>query len=209
MEVGRGISLSSFGENYGLYDPTIAITDENTIEYVTELHRQILTDGGEFGRGSSYAIRYTLKSGRQVTRSYTVYRETKAWDMLAALFNNSQQILGFAEKQAFMDTVHELRVNGYTTEELVATYNTKYDDDPNTKEYDPAKIRQELKEAMWADCIAGTMNSDFYEDKYSDYYINAQWYSGKQTVYRDWIITSRMENCLAWLKKYEQLLKAV
>ena len=106
-----------------------------------------------------------------------------------------------------MEAVNELDINGGRIEDLIAAYDEKFSEYPYAKEFDPEKVLAELKEAIWADCVAGNMNSDFFnDDKYTDYYISAQWQNGRQDVYRGWPITSRMENCQAWIQEYIELL---
>lgn len=206
VKIGVGTSPYSIGEYYELSDSGIRSTDEGTIEAVVQLHQQILRDGERDNGGRRYTILYTLKSGRQVARTYTIYRDTKSWDMLAVLFNNPERILGFGDKQAFMEAVNELDINGGRIEDLKAAYDKKFSEYPDAKEFDAEKAFMELKEAIWADCAAGTMNSEFYEDKFSEYYISAWWQNGRQEGYRSWAITSRMENCQAWLEEYADLL---
>lgn len=207
VKIGVGTSPYSIGEYYEAYDSGIRSSNEDTIEAVVQLHQQILRDGERDNGGRRYTILYTLKSGRQVARTYTIYRDTKSWDMLAALFNSPERILGFGNKQAFMEAVNKLDINGGKIEELVAAYDEKFSEYPYAKEFDLEKVLAELKEAIWADCVAGNMNSDFFnDDKYTDYYISAQWQNGRQDVYRGWPITSRMENCQAWIQEYIELL---
>ena len=204
-EVIRGKYMPEY-----LYNDWVEGTDPATIDAVCQIHRLILEEHTDpTSKPSRYtsryfSIRYTLKNGRQVIRTYRVYSDTKAWEMLAALHSSPKELLGCDNYDTWCKNAQDIMINGHTIKELVASY-AKEIDAPYP--FDAETVCKELLQAVWTDCQLGYMQSEYFEDKYSEYTLNAQWMNNGLMEYRSWSITERMENCQKWMQNYVDLLK--
>lgn len=204
VEVVQGRYLSAHS-----YRSSVEATDPLTIDAVRQVHEQLLEQRGNptADRSRYFSIRYTLKNGVQIVRSYLVYSGTPAWDMLAALHSTPEQILGFSDWDSWSGTVQYIDINGWTMKNLIALYSDKHEGSAYL--YDAEAIQRELLEAIWQDCLLGYMHSEYFEDKYTEYMIHAEWEGETYMEYRNWSITESMTNCLKWMEKYKDLLNAI
>lgn len=199
---------------YPLSSKNLNITEPEDIQKVIDAHEELLNYRYYSGnsRSTPMTIQYTMKDGRQVTRTYTVYAKTVAWDIFKDLFDTPERILGYTDWESFVNSVN-IRLDGYTLYERCKQYVAKQVDqgevDQKDMEAEYAALHEALRlsllEALKADCEAGhlaqtmTDNNVGYkfwlelEQKYSDSYRNISIY-GNST------------NTLAWLEKYGEML---
>lgn len=194
VEVGFGREIYTNSANY------VLIANPEEIQELVDAHQQIVSDGPEAGTGrfQRIAIRYQMKDGRQVNRSYTIYEDSKAWEMLRYVYDSPKTVLGYADRESFLNAVSEIRIQGYTIAELCTKYGQKYG-----KALNAVAIQKELAEAIWADAEAKNLPQKFMKKGYKGELViryradNYGSYNQKYILYY-----AESENVLAWIRKY-------
>lgn len=179
-----GIEL---GEYY--VSATYEFTDPNAIAEISHAHRLIIDSGfsAETDDTVGISIRYSLKNGGKLTRTYEIDPESEAAQILESYFSHP----GFIFEGRTLDELREYAYYVTVTDTGVA-----YRDE----------IVQSLVEAIWADCEAGSMaqqealHSEGYEDSY---YIHLKLdvpdSSEIQSLYLR--VYPEAENTMTWLRE--------
>lgn len=182
-------------------------TDSQMIQRVCDVHKQILHTPNQEGGSRRFSVRYTLKNGRQVVRSYIVNRNTEAWDQAAGLLSGPNQVLGFADRDSWNGAKIQFVFNGWDLDDLYANYRENLGKD--AEKFDPEKMKQSLRDAIWEDCVAGTLVIQELDDSkfYGDRWINVEIDTGKGFRYSNWSISPEMTQCNQWYSDYKDILK--
>lgn len=92
-------------------------------------------------------------------------------------------------------------------DDLYANYRKKLGKD--AEEFDPEKMKQSLRDAIWEDCVAGTLTIQELDDSkfYGDQWISVEIDTGKGFRYSNWSISPRMTQCNQWYSDYKDILK--
>jgi hypothetical protein len=192
-------------ESGGMRNHCIDSTDLEIIISVINIQKQMLKDGIHgSGERRKCTIRYTLTTGEQVVREYTVYRNTQAWKSMSKLFSTPERVLGFADGEAFSQSVYELKYKNCTIWDLQIKYKEKTGKDwPDSAE----QIEEELLRALFEDAQTGNVTNAMYAR--GDTYEQGIWLTrvpGKSTWDGHVYICDDAKLCLAWLEKYSELL---
>ena len=178
----------------------VLIENPEEIQELVDAHQQIVSDGPEVGTGRfrRIAIRYQLKDGRQVNRSYTIYEDSKAWEMLRYVYDSPKAVLGYADRESFMNAVMEIQIQGYTVAELCTINAQKYG-----KHLNASAVERELAQAIWADAEANNLPKEFMKEGYQGELV-IRYQADKYGSYnRKYILYyAESENVLAWIAKY-------
>ena len=122
LEISPGNQILLNSENYLQY------TSQEGIQWVIDVHEDIISAGSTSGKGSrrTITICYQMTDGRQISRHYTIYEGTKAWDALQRLYNSPEVLLGYEDRESFFKAVSDVCIDGYSVAELCDTYERKY-----------------------------------------------------------------------------------
>ena len=199
VELDMSTTIRPTSSNY------LEITSQEQIEKFIDIHEQLAADRTE-QKNSAYRpliLRYQLADGRQVTRTYKVYKKTNTWDALQALYNTPQRILGCESLEDFLKELKLLRYNGYSIQEMCNRYASKTE-----KVIDSHKIQNELAEAIWKDCEAGNLPQSFERGNYEGYLeIDfVSWSENRNTINGVNYYTESV-NIMTWMAKYKHILK--
>lgn len=153
VEINTGNQINTYSNNYLKLD---GYEQKHT---VVEAHEAAIADRDAqyHGRSRMFTIRYTMKDGRQVTRTYTIYSDSIAWTKMASLYGTPAQIMGYSDWDSFVKDV-SVGIEGYSLNELCGMYNKKYGKTVNYQ-----KIRLELLEALRKDCEVGLITHTMFE----------------------------------------------
>ena len=186
------------------------INTENAEEImeIVQIHKKILEERGQYsGRYRTISIRYTLKSGQQVIRTYQVYTASRAWMKIQDLYNKPANLLGETEWEDWYKSVDAVYFNSHTIKDLVSNYNEIKKDELNVP-LSAHTMQTELLMAVFEDGCAGNLvDSQFYDKEYCPSYVSIQ--RTNKNGYREhaeFYIPLRAEACQEWMKKYAEVL---
>ncbi len=199
---------------YPLSSQNLNITEPEDVRKVIDAHGDLLNYryySGD-GRSTPMTIRYTMKDGRQVTRTYTVYSKTTAWDIFKDLFDTPERILGYTDWESFVSNV-DIRMDGVTLRDRCKQYVAKLVDKGEVDQKDMEAeytalhetLRASLLEALKADCEAGHLPQTMV-DQNVGYKFWLELEQKYDNYYRHIEIYDTSANTLAWLKEYGKLL---
>ncbi|MBQ8768049.1 MAG: hypothetical protein IJZ15_00125 [Oscillospiraceae bacterium] len=193
------------GTFWSYSNPDLTVSDGESVEKIRTIHQQILNERDRHtGSYRLFSIRYTLESGRQVTRRYQVYTSGKAWELIQELYNTPQYVLGESSWEEWYKTVKVVYFNG----EDVERYSQEYNSSTDGKKVSAYTMKNELLKALWKDGNAGLLQSAQLADKDYGYWVNLECRrSNGDYTWRDLRITDQAENCQQWIEKYEDVLK--
>lgn len=210
----KKVEVSQDQRIYPLSARTLNITNPEEIQKVLDAHEDLLNYRYYSGNGRStpMTIRYTMKDGAQVSRTYTVYAKADAWDIFKGMFDTPKRILGYSDWEDFVKNTN-VRLDGTTLLERCKMYVAKQVDkgeiDQKEMEAEYAALhetlRRSLLEALKADCEAGHLPQTMVDQsaKYK-YWLELEDKSGYH--YRSITIYDTSYNTLAWLKEYGEML---
>lgn len=185
----------------------IKTDDVDNIEEIIEIHQQILQGRDRhFGSYRTISIRYTLKSGRAVTRYYKVYTDSPAWTKIQNLYNKPENLLGEKEWDRWSTSVKKVYFNSHAIEDMVNDYNENKKEELG-KPLSAHTMRTELLMAIWKDGSVGNLASTQFND-YGKCYVSIERInSNGYHEWNDYYIPDRAENCQQWMKKYGNVLQ--
>ena len=191
------VSMDVNSGYYGYFSDTDSVTvrDPEQIGQLIEIHEQILEKGepSPWDQSVTVNLRYRLKDGRQVTRSYLAPKSGAYFEPLKELYSRPEWVLGYGEMdwEEYLDRIETVYVDGYAVESDA--------------------LCRELLEAIRADCEAGTMLQEpqFREsDEYSQYWIDIE-YRAADGDTRFWSVRvyTNCTNACRWLEEHMDSLK--
>ena len=183
--------------------------DPEAVEQIRKIHQQILSERDRFSSSLRYySIRYTLKSGRQVERTYKVYMGAEAWDQIKALYSKPEVILGDDDWVDWYNSVRAVHFRGYEVEEYAMKYNQVHK--PAEIPLSAHTLETELLLALWADGNAGYLQSSQFAEKDFDCVVSIErTLKDGSWQWKDYYISLKAERCQQWLKKYAEVLKVM
>ena len=187
-------------------DSYIKMTDPDQIEKFTVVHGWAIEDRDASGSAATVTLRYTMKDGQKVTRSYLIREDTKAWAYFSELYNTPQRVLGYKDWEYFVENTG-LVWEGRTLINCCQTY-AKHSEEPiDALELHDAMIRQ-LLEAMKKDCEEGHLSRYFSGDTLTKYWLELYSMDAGDVRYgnKDIYIQTDSQNTLAWIKQYSYIL---
>ena len=201
------------GGFYSYSSPDIKTGSEEDIAQIQNIHQLILNERGN--DPSNYrviSLRYTLKSGRQVTRRYQVNVHGEAYSQIEALYKKPETILGETEWVNWYNSVSSVYFNGYTIQEIASVYN-KMQEEAGGKIISAHTMKTELMMAVWEDVHAEKLTESQYYPYYDKeiYMYAVSFEQLRSNGYREWVeihIPADAENCQEWMKKYADVLIA-
>lgn len=192
------------GGFYSYSDVDIKTEDAEDIEEIQNIHRMILSERGQdSGNYRTVSIRYTLKSGRQVTRRYQVYYNGEAYRQIQELYKKPENLLGETEWVNWYNSVINVYFNGHEIEEIAKSYNKKQAEEGG-EIISAHTMKTELLMAIWEDANAEKLTkSQHYDKEICQYYVEfEQTHSNGDRGYATIYIPADAEHCQAWMKKY-------
>ena len=200
VEIDTGLQISPYDNEY------LKMTGKESIRKVVTAHKELLEDSRESGRRRTVSIRYTMKDGRKVSRTYTVWTGTEEWGIFQSLYNTPECILGYTDWEVFLEET-EIFWEGDDLLKLCTKYALSFEEKVDYLQmYDV--MRRELLEAMRKDCEEGLLPQTFSSgDVKEKVWIELHIPSGEDHQYRSIAVYENSHNTLEWLKKYEHILK--
>ncbi len=177
---------------------------------IIQIHKKILEDRGQCtGAYRTVSIRYTLKSGQKITRTYQVYTESSAWMKIQNLLNRPAYLLGETDWNAWYKSINQAYFNGHTVKDLVMNFN-ELKKDEQALPLSAYTVENELLRAVFEDAKAGNlMNQQAYDKEICQYHVSIQRTKDDGTrVHMEVYIPLRAEKCQEWIKKYGEVLSA-
>lgn len=199
---------------YPLSSETLHITDPEEVQKVLDAHQDLLDYRyySANGRSTPITILYTMKDGTQVTRTYTVYAKSEAWDIFRGLYDTPERILGYSHWESFVSIV-EIRLEGMTLRERCKMHIAKQVDKGEVEQKDMEAeaaalhetLRASLLEALKADCEAGHLPQTMVDQNIGyKYWLELERKDGN--YYKHISIYDTAVNTLAWMKEYAEML---
>lgn len=158
------------------------------IENILEVHRAALENRQAPDSVNTFTLTYTLKSGAQVRRYYSLDASSEASQVLRGYFSRPESVLGpeIADLENFLSSIQDICIDGETW-------------------LDKADF-QSFTEAVLLDCQAGTMAQSWY---FHDWDGCAYWVefcfitpSNSPNRYMDIQIFESCANTVAWLEEH-------
>jgi ABC-2 type transport system permease protein len=196
------------GRFYSYSNVDIEAEDAENIQRIQKIHQAILQERGRHtGNYRTVSIRYTLKSGRQVTREYPVYTSGAAWDEIQELYHQPENILGETEWVNWYNSVRTVYFNSHEIEDIVQDYNTIKKEELEVP-LSAHTMKTELLMAVFEDARAENLISYQVHDKeYCKFYVSIE--RTNSNGYQEWLelyIPTEAEHCQQWMKKYAEPL---
>lgn len=208
------VEISQGRRYYPTSSEMLHITDPEEIQKVLDAHADLLNYRyySVNGRSTPMTILYTMKDGAQVTRTYTVYAQTDAWDIFKGLFDTPERILGYTHWESFVSNVN-IRIEGTTLRDRCKQYVAKRVDKGEIDQKDMEAehnalhetLRASLLEALKADCEAGHLPQTMV-DQSTGYKYWLELEQKYDNYYKHISIYDTAANTLAWLKEHSEML---
>jgi len=195
VEVNAGSQISTHSSNY------LKMENSEQIQTVINAHDTIIQEGAVSRNNAPYrtfTIRYTMKDGRQVSRTYQLYSGTQAWKAMERLYSAPERIMGYTDWDSFVENV-SVRIEGDSLENLCQTYQRKFG-----KQVDHEAIKLELLEAIRKDCEAGWVTSNLFDKDMGDYKFTVE--LEQDSLWRYITATTSSKNMLAWYDAYRDIV---
>ena len=178
---------------------TPALDSVEDIDAIRQLHQQVLDDRfsweEEYGGNFVYVnLYYVLEDGSILNRQYTVPADTPAGQLAKKFLSRPEYVLGTDDLDSILDRARYMYFS-YTS----------YDASTNT-ELDPrSDYARGLAEAVYADCLAGTMIQDwaYHQDEESVGWLEFQLERGDgYWDYRSVTIWKSCANTIAYMEEF-------
>lgn len=201
------------GGFYSYSEPDIKTGNAKDIAEIQNIHQLILNERGH----DSYhyrviSIRYTLKSGRQVTRRYQVYVSGEAYRLIQELYKKPETILGETEWEKWHNSVSSVYFQGYEIQEIASVYN-KMKEENGGEGISSHTMKTELLKAVWEDAnaekLTKSQDTPYYDKEIYQYSVSfEQLHRNGYREYKEIYIPTDAMHCQAWVKKYTDVLIA-
>lgn len=194
VEINTGSQINSYSSNY------LKLDGYEQRYGVVEAHKAAIADrDAQYdGRSRVFTICYTMKDGRQITRTYTIYSDSIAWERMKTLYNTPAQIMGFSNWDSFVEAVTP-SIDGYSLKELCNQYNRKYGKSVNSE-----KIKLELLDALRKDCEANLITHNLFETEKDQQKQSVE--LEQDNKWRYVAVYAVSKNTLAWFDTYEDIV---
>lgn len=178
----------------------IDTTDEAIIQSISDIHKELLQQVNS-KKGLIYTLRYTLESGRQVTRQYVVRKEQAAFAMIKELPVVSKMAFGETSKNKWIRSVEEISIWGITPSGYISL--------DTQDSVVILKMQRELLDAIWQDYEEGHIGQWLYLGGVdgTQYTIAVGMKPNPNNNALIFTVTDKMEHCQAWFEKYADVLK--
>ena len=184
------VTISNFRNSYNLlYDGdyyygnriTLTLDEAEEIEDILTAHQDILDRmNDEIKSGHTVTIRYKLKSGRVVTRSYWTQADGVNYDIFRKYFYTPETVMGYEDWDSYVDRMESVSVDG---------------------EGLPESCYEEFLLALKADCEKGYVTTDYSGSKEVACWVYLNWHREDGNYqYRELMVTTQAENVLSFLK---------
>ncbi len=182
----QSVTVGNFSPGYTRGDPKIVASDPEDLALITQLHRDAVANRTpDFDLSIEYTwvritLQYTLKSGREVIRSYTIPSNTPEAAQFAKLMSRPEAVFSTED-----GALHKVFADIYDAETF--------------GQFIPPEQIPSLLDAILADCEAGTM-AQLWEMQYGNLkecYITFNTHSGRYLHLQVW---DRCTNTLQWLE---------
>ncbi|MBQ7817381.1 MAG: hypothetical protein IJ388_01110 [Oscillospiraceae bacterium] len=192
------------GKFWSYSESDITVADPESVEQIMKIHQQILRERDQYTNRLRYiSIRYTLESGRQVTRVYQISTSGEAWGEIQKLYNKPEVLLGETEWVDWYNSIKTVHFSGYE----VQLYAQEYNNSTDGKKVSAYTMKNELLKALWRDGNAGNLESGRFADKYDGDWVNIERVnSDGNWEWKDYYIPADAEHCQQWIKEYWDVL---
>ena len=184
------VTISNFKNNYNLlYDAdyyygnriTVTLDEAEEIEDILTAHQDILDRMDDnIKSGHTVTIRYKLKSGRVVTRSYWTHADGVNYDIFRKYFYTPESVLGYTDWDSYVEKMESISVDGGEI---------------------PESCYEEFLLALKADCEAGNVTTYYGETKEVACWVYLSWRMENGNYQsRELLVSTDAENTLRFLK---------
>ena len=186
------VAVSPYTSDYYYNQNASLVTDPADIERLTQIHQNLITTRDESHAYPVFRIRYTLKTGVEVERTYLLDANSTDGQWMKKIYSGMDTVLGGNNLERLKQTVRFAELYYFDTQLF-----------PDTNGQVHFEIKREdwdgLLDALAADCAAGNMAQiwDYHQDEAHVASLNIQigGYSHK-----DIMIYESCTNTLTYLK---------
>jgi hypothetical protein len=224
----ESVYVSPYASDYYLDNKALVLSDPQDVQEALDIHSQIIAERGDLEHSNlCLRLRYNLRGGITVDRTYYIDTASEAGQRLKTYFSDFRYVTMYSSVQDFMDRVEFVEFYGHSSEidgitfdwqdDLAdtGTMSEKYGDREGWLYFagEEGKLyAQGLMEAIYKDCEAGNMaqNWEFhggdsegnltfcvYVDRYRTDYLDI-------TVYSDCVNTVNYLKGLSVLQQKTQ-----
>ncbi len=199
VEIDTGSQINLYDNEY------LKMTAREDIQKIITAHKEILEVSGESGRKRTVSIRYTLKDGHKISRTYTVCTGTKEWNILQSIYNTPESILGYSDWDTFVEKT-DLYWEGDALQSICWRY-AKYSGENVQDSVLHETMRRSLLEALRKDCEEGLLPQTFASGKYeSKFWLELMEEGAGYQKFRSLMVYENSRNTLAWMETYKHIL---
>lgn len=187
-------------------DAYLKLDAPERMEEVIRAHKLLVEARDETGIRDNVVIRYTMKDGRKVSRTYKVRRNTTAWNILSSAFGKPEYVLGYTDWETFAEKTEGVW-DGKSLLSLCEVYVRHSEDNVNYRELHES-MRRELLEALKKDCEEGLLPQIYVPDGFRQMkWIELEDPTGEYYKYRSIAVYDNSSNTQEWINKYLYVLK--
>ena len=187
-------------------DAYLKLDAPERMEEVIRAHKLLVEARDETGIRDNVDIRYTMKDGRKVSRTYKVRRNTTAWNILSSAFGKPEYVLGYTDWETFAEKTEGVW-DGKSLLSLCEVYVRHSEDNVNYRELHES-MRRELLEALKKDCEEGLLPQIYVPDGFRQMkWIELEDPTGEYYKYSSIAVYDNSSNTQEWINKYLYVLK--
>ena len=191
----------------------LQLRDMEDIRKIIAVHENLVEDRSilEESRSRRITVRYTMKDGRRISRTYRMYSHTKAWPIVEGLYSTPEQIMGYTDWESYIP-ITDAVINGTELMYMCKHYDSYLSMDKETsylKQYEA--IKRSLLEAIRKDCESGAITRDLDGDKPgSNFWIELHIHTGKdyRIQYKSINVSKDCTNILQWMAEYRKIVES-
>ena len=188
------VQVAPYMADYYYGQNAAVISDPAQIERITQIHQELVDAREEDKSNTLFRIRYTLKTGVEVERTYYLDAGSENGQWMEKVYSSTQVVLGSDNLDRLKDTIKYAHFYFYGYEKYPETITEDWTGDYVVKQ---DKLPG-LLDAIAADCQAGNMAQIWEYHRDEDHYasVSLEFSSG----YRELMIYESCVNTLAYLE---------
>ena len=188
----KQVQVSPYTSDYYYGRSSAVVTDPGQIAKLTQIHRDLISKWEENRDHMPLRLRYTLKNGKQVERTYYLDSSSEYGQWLKTVYSSPETVLGSSDLAELKQTIRFAEVY---------KYDEKYTDQPErlTWKCDPQDY-DALLDALMADCLSGNMTQlyEYRQDQENVAVLELEF----DQEYRDVVIYPDCRNTVAFLQAH-------
>ena len=187
----KTVSVSPYASEYYYNQHASMVTEPADIERLTQIHQNLITTRDDNASHPIFRIRYTLKTGVEVERTYHLDAESTDGQWVKNIYSSTETVLGGSNLDRLKQTVRFAEIYFYNDKYFPETAN-------GTIEL-KAEHWDGLLDALAADCAAGNMAQiwDYHKD---DAHVASLSIQVGNNSYKELMVYQSCTNTLAYLQ---------